>query len=346
MADFLRGNVLGGGNRCRGGRPNVNERQNAYGMVPYWMGWEGVTPGPYVRAIGNRLAYSPQVQTFADPIYLTLTQKYYDGDTGQLVNTYEMTYDIGGNYTQSGGSWPDWVTNRVVVDSVSNPYTFAQAVNNAKALCAKVNLLDPESTYLMDGFSSACYPPPPVPNPIPVHFCYPSEQANYHISVTYPNYSSTFVRNLVNAVSNIFVYYGPTMAVIYSDFAAGATQYNNVWNGSAYLGADNGSMPLIDAFPYNGAKLYGWVIARKSANRHQSPFTARHDFLFDGTNRLTPVAPVNVPIGESIFTPDDVPGYGFSSWQTDSPPPLRTPAATADNATTTADDMNQTADSQ
>lgn len=172
---------------CCGGL--TYESQSVKATVRYNFGWEIVkhldwdgTPLPDA-IVPMRLAsqstgmhspyiWTPGVEGSGVPasVFLTRTTKYYDGSTGALVNTYVEQYDAYGKLTTIGwAGWPDYVAWRESEQTLSDPYTYAQAVDLCKQLLALVTLLNPSAAYqLADGGT--------------VHLCYPSEAAAYSTS--------------------------------------------------------------------------------------------------------------------------------------------------------------------
>ncbi len=256
MADFLRGNVLGGGNRCRGGKPTVTEGQSVVAVVPF-------------------------------DIYST-------GTFGSL----------------------------------------GEATTKALGMLNLVDLLNPQKTYPLTDWLDLS-----TVGQRPFHFCYPSEAAAFALATNF-----------------ILVQPGPVYDLPGPILSTATSYFTNVFNFHVdVMGipiALNAWTPFADA----GWQRTGLLIMKKFALRHTETYVSRTDIIFDGVpqpypyntgnyTRRSPV-PVNLPPGEDIFLPSDVPGLGSSSWSAISAPPLRPVANTADNATATADDMNQTADSQ
>lgn len=243
------------------------------------------------------------------------SEKPFDGD-GDIIKSNPSDTEL--LLTYANGAKLRWF--------VTDPYEYAEAVAEAVDMLKTVALLDHLPTYTswMDGKE--------------FHFCYPSEGAAYGYTQNITFNGSTLLSFFNGAgphfLSRVYLTwqtqrdylgaptfgYGPitSQAIVcapnsQADGQPPAPVHALAVNGSAYLNA--------------GANYNGYVWATKSAIRTPYNLTRRGDQLLDVITRKFPTfavvyQPANIPAGETILLPGDVPGYGQSFWDASALPGL------------------------
>ena len=173
---------------CCGGL--YSEAQSAYAFVPYWMGMEKLTGRG--SGVSNRLA-TAFVSSFPQLVYLTYTEviTLSTGETATAITSYDIygklttTTDPSYNtLSLSVGSFVSYGTttdtintinysNGTVVVTLTDPYSYADAVSNALKLLDQIALLNPARIYTIAPYGSSYY------SGGPIHFCYGSEASAY-----------------------------------------------------------------------------------------------------------------------------------------------------------------------
>jgi len=257
------------------------------------MGWITGADGAVIANPTTNYLYSNPPAS----VFLTRTDYYLDLDSGAVVNTFVLTYNIYGKLTTSGNAnWPDWVSHRGSRTVLSDPYTFAQAVDYAVQLLSNVDLLRPDRVYSVHqgGYDMAV---------LPKRLTYPSEAAAYPYG---------------QSVGNIYVHTTEDGAVYLS-----SQGYPGV-SGPFANAALRGAMFGVDTDPRH---LSGWAMAQKTAARTPTIFRSKIVFNFDQVylEERGLASPVNLGPGEFLFYPTDVPDYGMVQWSTAPAPGLAAP---------------------
>jgi hypothetical protein len=322
------GTLFGPCSCCRAGV--FFENQAAYAYVPYWFGYVGLSISDYT---GNPLDNSFP-GNFPQLVYLTFTKTVnvngyspaFEVSSFDIYGKYTYTPPVGG-FQGNLGSPVHWgnvsetvyevvYQNGSVVMTLSNPYSYAEAVSNALKLLDKIDLLNPDRIYTLA-------------NGAQKHFCYGSE------AVAYPAGAST---NLLYVSWDING--NPVFAI--NDYGYGQTE--QVAPASSAM---NGF--FVSSWHSGGSYMDGFAVVKKTAVRNPTGYIRRDDCLADlstGQFAYGPPAPVTINAGENLFYPSDVPGYGMSFWSNNALPTLPPAKATASETNVTADDTNQTADQQ
>lgn len=230
-------------------------------------------------------------------VYTTMTQTLQVPGVGSRVITTQ--WDIFGNSTVADSNptfdWNDLhgahvsdavisatellqtFANGTITWDVANPYTFAQAVDNAKLLLAQVQLLNPVKTYNTPDFGI---------DGAQVHFGYGVE-----------GYSPM--------ISAIWVHWDHTGAVAFQSFNPFPTdQDSGFW--FAMNGYGTGQLGL-NLMVKKTAWLtqIGWVSRTSSVVTFNDPDATYGAPVTDADGHGP---------GENIFDPSDVPGFGMSVW--------------------------------
>ena len=314
-----------------------------------------------IKLTGNGSSViNPLANSFADHfpqlVYLTYTEVL--NVNGQPPVTEVDSQDIYGKLTSTGnitgdmrsalGSFVGYGTitdtlnemnyqNGSLVVTLSDPYSYADAVSNALKLLDQIDLLNPARLYTI------------APSVLsPVHFCYGSEAA------AYPGQRTTNILYVSWDINGQPVFaidgYGYGSAIGGSTpFGAGVFGWND---GEAVPSAMNGFI-TTSWHTYGGSVSENFmdvfVVVKKQAVRSPTGYIRRDDNLANlSTGKFVAgiPAPVTINAGENLFYPSDVPGYGMSYWSNNALPTLPPAKATASETNVTADDMNKTADQQ
>ena len=306
--------ILFGQCGCCGGLSG--EAQTVYAMVPFWMGYPGIGKEGINSLWSNPLA-NFSARHFPQRVYMTCTEvltspagtarditsfDIYGGITETVDPNYDDVRNFLGDFV--GYDNPDPLTSSTLYTNgswsvtLSNPWTYQQAVLLALDLLAKADLLNPDRAYIDD---------PNNPGN-PIHFCYNSEAAAYKrstnaILVTKPSGSLRY------SLTSGFGGYTPPF---------GAGEFG--WSGGAGAGAMKGFISSSN-HNYGGEEnvfcMDTFILVSKSAVRSPTGLTRRDDMIADlssGTFKAGIPKPVNIPAGENIFLPSDLPDFGSSSW--------------------------------
>ncbi len=318
---------------CCGGL--YSEAQSAYAFVPYWMGMEKLTGRG--SGVSNRLA-TAFVSSFPQLVYLTYTEviTLSTGETATAITSYDIygklttTTDPSYNtLSLSVGSFVSYGTttdtintinysNGTVVVTLTDPYSYADAVSNALKLLDQIALLNPARIYTIAPYGSSYY------SGGPIHFCYGSEAS------AYPGQRTTNILYVSWDINGNPVFaidgYGNGTA-IGSSTPGGAGVFG--WNdGEAVPSAMNGFI-TTSSHTYGGSVTGNYmdvfVVVKKQAVRSPTGYIRRDDNLANlSTGKFVAgiPAPVTINAGENLFYPSDVPGYGMSYWSNNALPTL------------------------
>jgi hypothetical protein len=295
------------------------------------MGYFGVTPLvqetgypiPQNTAIGNNISAFPNTTNIPATIYLQATENFFDEYSGVQFGAGTTTYDIYGNwnYAVSGQSPQQYyaATGHGYLSqwTVQNPYTWAQAAANAIALLGSVTLLSPgkvyQAFYSYNGGTEFA-------GPRPVNFCYGSEASAF-----------------ANPTQVLIVTYtGPTpvlggLAGIIAEQGGSATPVFYTDGGEliptpaiGIPSAQNGNYVIYGYNPTITGQCFASACAVRTPNALLSEttatFTPGSPIVGAGNTQ-----PINMPAGEYIFTPGEVPGFGYALWSTAAAPNLPPP---------------------
>ncbi|HEV2691931.1 MAG TPA: hypothetical protein VG347_03470 [Verrucomicrobiae bacterium] len=283
----------------------VSEVQWAYAYAPFGIGWVDVH-----TSTGQFMASGK----IPDVVYLKLHTDYLDGDTGKILASGDVTYNINGEFFVTGATgWPpDFFGSRKSVSAVSQPYTKADCINYALSLLDLIALLSPGTIYEVTPYAPFVFPQPPT---VPTHFCYPSEAAMFrgeqctNMLIVGPAQANN------SAVGILFGRDGSL-----SNYPGDFTGNPSAINGGMPFGSSGGNAVLDGRF---------WV--KKMAYRSPTGWTREtiHHSQYQGSieGGFDPgiQQAVNLLPGEHIFLPSDAPQPGWVTYDTGAAPQLPSP---------------------
>lgn len=290
---------------CCGPAFSTTVSQRAWSFAPYFMGWIGQAGDgtPIENPLFHTITSTTKIPYV---IYLRLTQTK-TGPSGTQVSVTTWLKDGTSTTVVTGPNplSPPYTTTY----ALDQPYNFADLAAYAMTGLDTIVLLNPGAYYpIVDSQG----------RPTNCNFGYPNDPGFTLAPIT----TSTLAISMGQSIISGYAVTAGQYFINISDISGEPGAMNGVWNTGpapvSYPGGDTMGAPGISG------NAGGWFAFKKAAWRLKQPLLSQARIFLSSPQYSQPwtYLPVNIPVGEHIFLPSDVPGYGLSVWSTSQAPGL------------------------